>query len=155
MAITKSGLFVATFVDVWDATQLAANILSDTVKAALYPATITPDFDAIAASAAYGAGAYSGTELTGTGYTAGGATLGTKLFTGASGVATFDAADITSAWTASTITGARGVLVYDDTLSGKNAYALIDLGSGYSTSNGTLAITWSSDGLWKHTLVPA
>jgi hypothetical protein len=150
VSITASGLFVATVVDVFDTTQLAANLDGDTVKVALYPSTITPDFSAAAASAAYAGGVYSGTELTGTGYTAGGATLASKTFTGASGIVTFDAAD--SSWTSSTITGARGVLVYDDTLSGKNAYALVDLGSSYSTSAGTLAITWSASGIWRITL---
>jgi len=153
VAITKSGLFVATFVDVFDATQLAVALLADTIKVALYPSSITPDFDAEAASAAYGGGVYSGTELSGTGYTAGGATLGSKTFTGADGVATFDAAD--TSWASSTISGARGALVYDDTLSGDPALALIDLGASYSTSSGTLAITWSASGLWYHTLVPA
>jgi hypothetical protein len=153
MSITKSGLFTAPFVDVFDATQLAENFVGDTIKAALYPSTITPDFDAAAASACYAAGVYSGTELTGTGYTAGGATLGSTTVVGATGVVTFDAADITSAWTTSTITGARGVLVYDSTLAAKNAYALVDLGSSYSTSAGTLAVTWSASGLWYYTLV--
>lgn len=150
MAITASGLYVATFVDVFDTTQLAVNLDGDTIKAALYPSTITPDFNATAANAAYNAGVYSGTELSGTGYTAGGATLGSTTFTGSGGIATFDAADVS--WASSTITGARGVLIYDNTLAGKNALALVDLGSSYSTSNGTLAITWSASGIFRITL---
>ena len=35
MSITKSGLFTAPFVDVFDATQLAENFVGDTIKAAL------------------------------------------------------------------------------------------------------------------------
>ncbi len=150
MAITQSGLFVATFVDVLDTTQLAVNLDSDTLKAALYPSTITPDFNATAANAAYNAGVYSGTELTGTGYTAGGASLASTTFTGSGGVATFDAADVS--WASSTITGARGVLIYDNTLAGKNALVLVDLGASYSTSNGTLSITWSASGIFRLTL---
>jgi hypothetical protein len=150
MSITQSGVFVGPFVDVYDATQLAMNLVGDTMKAALYPSTITPDFNAATASAAYNAGVYSGTELTGTGYTAGGATLATATFTGAAGVATFDAAD--TSWTTSTITGARGVLIYDDTVSGKPALSLVDLVSSYSTSAGTLLITWAAAGITKFTL---
>lgn len=150
MSITQSGIFLATFVDIMDTTQLAVNYDTDTLKAALYASTITPDFSATAANAAYNAGVYSGTELTGTGYTAGGATLASITFTGASAVATFDAADVS--WTSSTITGARGVLVYDNTLTGKNALVLVDLGSSYSTSAGTLAITWSASGIARYTL---
>ncbi|MCC5574495.1 hypothetical protein IMZ11_02420 [Microtetraspora sp. AC03309] len=147
MAITQSGIYVSTIVDVFDTTQLAMNLDADTLKAALYGASITPDFNAAAASAAYGAGVYSGTELTGTGYTAGGATLASTTFTGASGVATFDAADVS--WASSTISGARGVLIYDSTLTGKNALVLVDLGSSYSTSAGTLAISWSASGIFR------
>lgn len=153
MAISGSGLFVATIVDVFDATQLAVDLDSDTdLKAALYPATITPDYSAAAASAAYAAGVYSGTELTGTGYTAGGVVLTSTTFTGASGVATFDAADIS--WTTSTITGARGLLVYVNTLTPKAGIVLVDLGTGYSTSAGTLAIQFSGSGIFAIDLVP-
>lgn len=122
------------------------------LKVALYPSTITPDYDAAAASAAYAAGVYSGTELTGTGYTAGGITLTTTTFVGASGVATFDAADVS--WTTSTITGARGALVYVNSLTPKAGLVLVDLGSSYSTSAGTLQITWSGSGIWTVDLVP-
>lgn len=152
MAISGSGLFVATFVDALDTTQLALDLDLDTHKIALYPSTITPDYDAAVASAAYAAGVFSGTELSGTGYTAGGALLTGTTFTGASGVATFDATDVS--WTSSTITGARGALVYADALAGNNAIVLVDLGSSYSTSAGTLLITWSASGIFALDLVP-
>lgn len=153
MSISGSGIFVSTIVDVLDLTGLAVNLDSETdLKIALYPSTITPDYDAAAASAAYAAGVYSGTELTGTGYTAGGATLTTTIFTGASGVATFDAAD--PSWASSTITGARGALVYVNALTPKAGLVLIDLGSSYSTSAGTLLITFSASGVFAIDLVP-
>jgi len=150
MSITQSGVFLAPFVDVFDTTQLAFNFDADTLKAALFPSTITPDFSATAANAAYNAGVYSGTELTGTGYTAGGATLASITFTGATAIATFDAAD--TSWTTSTITGARGLLIYNNTLAGKNAFCLVDLGSSYSTSAGTLLVTYSASGIARFTL---
>ncbi len=153
MAISGSGLFVSTIVDVFDTTQLAVALDSETaLKIALYPSSITPDFNAAAADAAYAAGVYSGTELTGTGYTAGGATLTTTTFTGSAGVATFDAAD--PSWTTSTITGARGALVYVNTLTPKAGLVLIDLGNSYSTSAGTLLIQFAAGGVWNVDLVP-
>lgn len=152
MAITASGLFVATFVDALDTTQLALDLDLDTHKVALFTNSVTPDFDAAAASAAYGAGVWASNEVSGTGYTAGGALLTGTTFTGASGTATFDASD--SSWTTSTITGARGAFVYADALAGNNAIVLINLGADYSTSAGTLLITYSASGLFTLDLTP-
>lgn len=153
MAISGSGLFVANIIDVFDGTQLAIDLDSETnIKAALYPSSITPDYNASAANAAYAAGVYSGTELTGTGYSAGGVTLTSTTLTGSSGVMTFDAADIS--WTSSTITGARGLLVYDNSLSPKAGIVLVDLGNSYSTTAGTLAIQFSASGIFAIDLVP-
>ncbi|MBN6054534.1 hypothetical protein JYK22_21510, partial [Nonomuraea sp. RK-328] len=152
VAISGSGLFTATIVDVFDTTQLALDLDLETHKVALFTNSVTPDFDATTANAAYGAGAWASNEVSGTGYTAGGATLAGTTFTGASGVATFDASDVS--WASSTITGARGALIYADALAGNNAIVLVDLGSSYSTSNGTLLITWSASGIFALDLVP-
>lgn len=151
MAIS-SGLFVATFIDALDTTQLALDLDLDTHKVALFTNTVTPNFDASAANAAYGADVWASNEVSGTGYTAGGVALTGTTFTGASGVATFDASD--TSWTSSTITNARGALVYADALAGNNAIVCINLGADYSTSNGTLLITWSASGLFALDLVP-
>ncbi|WP_433364083.1 hypothetical protein [Streptosporangium sp. CA-115845] len=151
MAISSSGLFVANIVDVFDTTQLAIDLDSETNnKVALFTNSVTPDFNAAAASAAYGAGVWNANEVSGTGYTAGGATLTSTTFTGSSGVATFDAAD--SSWSTSTITGARGALIYANNLTPKAAIALVTLGADYSTSAGTLSITWSASGIFYLTL---
>lgn len=151
MAIS-SGLFVATFVDALDTTQLAIDLDLDTHKVALFNNSVTPDFDAVAASAAYGAGVWATNEVSGTGYTAGGALLTGTTFTGAAGIATFDATD--ASWTTSTITNARGALVYADVLAGNNAIVCINLGADYSTSAGTLLVTWAAAGLFALDLVP-
>lgn len=152
MAITGSGIFVATFIDALDATALAINLDAEDMKVALFQNSITPDFDASAANAAYGAGAFASGEVSGTGYTAGGATLSTTTFTGSSGVATFDAAD--TSWASSTITNAKGALIYADALAGDNAIVLVNLGADYSTSNGTFLIQWSGSGIASWDLVP-
>lgn len=152
MAWSGSGLFVATWIDILDATQLAIDLTSTANKWALFDNTITPDFNATAANAAYGAGVWATGEVTGTGYTAGGAAVASPTLTGASGVMTYDQADTT--WPTSTITGARGALLYADGLAGNNAICAIDFGSTYSTSNGALTIQWNAAGVFQLDLVP-
>ena len=52
MAVTASGLYVQTFVAALGTTQLALDLDAETHKLALYPNSITPDFDASTANAA-------------------------------------------------------------------------------------------------------
>jgi hypothetical protein len=152
MAVTASGLFVATFVDALDTTQLALDLDLETHKTALFSNTITPDFDAAAASAAYGAGVFASNEVSGTGWSAGGVALAGTTFTGASGTATFDATDVSQAST--TLTNARCALIYADALAGNNAIVLINFGGDYSTVSGTFAITWNASGIFTLDLTP-
>ena len=149
MAITASGLYVATFVDVLDTTQLALDLDLETHKVALFTNSITPNFTT---DTAYAVSPYDANEVSGTGYTSGGATLTTTTFTGSSGTATFDAAD--TSWSSSTITNAKGALIYADALAGNNAIVLVNLGADYSTSNGTLLVTWSASGIFAIDLTP-
>lgn len=149
MAITVSGLYCATFVDILDASQLAVDLVSDTVKCALFTNTITPNFTT---DTAYGVSPYDANEVSGTGYTAGGAALGSKTVTASSGSLIFDAAD--TSWTSSTITSARGALIWDDTPASNPAVCLVNFGADYSTSNGTFAITWAAGGLFAIDLTP-
>lgn len=152
MAWGGSGLFVATLIDVLDASQLAVDLSLTTNKWALFDNTITPDFNASAANAAYGAGVWASGEASGTGYTAGGAAVGSPTLTGSGGIMTYDQAD--TSWASSTITGARGALLYADALAGNNAICAVDFGSAYSTSNGTLLIQWNASGVFTVDLVP-
>lgn len=152
MAWGGSGLFVATWIDILDATQLAVDLSLTTNKWALFDNTITPDFNASAANSAYGAGVWASGEVSGTGYTAGGAAVASPTLTGSGGVMTFDQAD--TSWTSSTITNARGALLYADALAGNNAICAVDFGSSYSTSNGTLQITWNASGVFTIDFVP-
>lgn len=152
MAVTASGLFVATFVDALDTTQLALDLDLETHKGALYPNSITPDFDASAANAAFASGVFSGTEVTGTNWATGGVALTGTTFVGASGTATFDATDVSVAST--TITGARCYMLYADALAGNNAIVLVNFGADYATSNGTFAITWNASGIFTVDLTP-
>lgn len=152
MAVTASGLFVATFVDILDTTQLAIDLDLETHKFALFSNTITPDFDASAANAAYGAGVFASNEVSGTGWSAGGVALTGTTVTGSGGVLTFDASDISQAST--TLSAARCGLIYADALAGNNAIVLVNFGADFSTTNGTFAVTINASGIFTIDLTP-
>lgn len=97
-------------------------------------------------------------EVTGTGYTAGGATLGTKnamtlagAYTAGTNKFKIDAADVT--WSTSTIT-ARYAVVYKDTGSGATSPLLcyIDFGSDQISSAGDFTITFNASGIAEVTV---
>jgi hypothetical protein len=91
-------------------------------------------------------------EVTGTGYTAGGATLASKTiaYTAATNIIALDAADVT--WAASTIT-ARYAVIYDDSpASNKPLLAYVDFGADQSSNNGNFTITWDANGILKITV---
>lgn len=115
---------------------------TDTIKCALVTSSYTPDqdahdnFDDVT------------NEVSGTGYTAGGATLASVTMTadntGNKGV--FDAADVS--WATSTIT-ARAAVLYKSTgtASTSKLIAYIDFGSNIVSTGGTFTITWNASGI--------
>lgn len=122
---------------------------SDTIKVALVSSSYTPNqdthdyWDDVSAN-----------EVSGTGYTAGGATLSGKTVTydSASNVVVLDANDVT--WASSTVT-ARYAVVYDDagaTASQKVLIGYVDFGSDQSSTNGNFTITWDSTGIIRLTV---
>lgn len=116
---------------------------SDTIKVALCTSTYTPDQDL------HDYFSDITNEVTGTGYTAGGATLGTPAvsYTGATNVFAFDGADVS--WPSSTLT-ARFAIVYDSTPGTAATNPLIcyvDFGADVSTTAGTFQITWDAAGI--------
>jgi hypothetical protein len=133
---------------------------SDTVKAALFNNTGTPDNDAALALTGYAAATSAwvvGNEVTGSSeWVAGGRALASKTFTApAADTVMFDAADLTGAATI-TITNAYGCLVYDDTIT---AGTVADQGSSYhyfggaqSVTSGTFSVIWHANGLQRVTL---
>jgi len=150
MAITASGLFVATWTDVLDTTQLAIDLDLDTHRCAMFSNTITPNFST---DTAYAVAPYDANEVSGAGYTAGGELLtGTALSESPTGSIMWDATDVQ--WTSSTITNARGVLIYADALVGNNAICLLDFGADFSTNNGTFLITWAATGIFAIDCTP-
>lgn len=147
MAVTASGMFCPTFLDILDGTQLAVNTASDTFKCAMITNSSTPDFDSHDHWSDL-----SSNEVSGTNYTAGGVALGSVAMTSASGALKFDAAD--TSWSTSTISNARAAVIYDDTLSNDPLICLVNFGSDYSSANGTFQITWNAAGIWTIDLTP-
>lgn len=115
---------------------------TDTIKVALVTSTYTPSadshdfFDDVT------------NEVSGTGYSAGGATLGTKTVTqdNTDDEGVFDAADTT--WTTSSIT-ARGAVIYKSTgvASTSPLIAYIDFAADKTSDGGTFQITWPAEGI--------
>jgi hypothetical protein len=150
MAVTASGLFVATWIDVVDTTQLALDLDLETHKVAMFTNSITPNFST---DTAYGVAPYNANEVSGTGYTAGGTVVtSTALSESPTGTIMWDAAD--TSWTTSTITNARGGLIYADALAGNNAIVLINFGADYSTVAGTFTVQWAAGGILTLDLTP-
>lgn len=122
---------------------------TDTIKVALLTSAYTPNqdvhdyFDDVVAN-----------EVTGTGYTPGGATLTGKTvsYNASTNETTFDADDVVLA--SSTIT-ARYAVVYDAS-PGTNAtrplIGYVDFTSDQSSTNGNFTITWDATGIVKITV---
>jgi hypothetical protein len=143
MAVSKSGLFVLTFIDIFDTTQLAIDLDLETHKLALFTNSITPNFST---DTAYAASPYNANEVSGTGYTSGGTAITTTTVTESpTETLMWDAAD--TSWTTSTITNARAGLAYADALAGNNAICLINFAADFSTTAGTFLVQWASGGI--------
>jgi len=153
MAITTSGLYVSTFIDVLDTTQLALDLDLETHKIALFD-TVTPDFSS---DTAYNVTPYDANEITGTNWAGGGVALTTTALSDQSGSLTWDADDVSVADT-TIATDPEGGLIYADALAGNNAIAMIYFGVGdFTTNAGTFAITWTapaSGGIFAIDLTP-
>lgn len=115
---------------------------TDTIKVALVTSDYTPSQDN------HEDYADITNEVSGTGYTAGGATLANKAVTkdNTDNEGVFDADDVT--WTSSTIT-ARGAIVYKDSGTDATSWFIcyFDFGSDKSSSSGDFKITWNSEGI--------
>lgn len=116
---------------------------TDTIKCMLVTSSYTADQDAHTKRSDIT------NEVTGTGYSSGGATLANLSVsvdnTDNEGV--FDADDVS--WTSSTIT-ARGAVLYKSRGGASSAdelIAYVDFGSDITSTAGTFLITWSSEGI--------
>ena len=140
-----SGLYGKTFLNSLNNSH-ALDLDNDTIKIMLVTSSYTPDF---------GAHDFKDdvtNEVSGTGYTAGGNTLGSVTLTQTGGTIKFDAAD--TSWSSSTITAARGAVIYDDTVTNDPLIAYIDFGSDFSSANGTFTIAFNAGGIFTIDLTP-
>ena len=150
MAVTASGLFVSTWIDILDTTQLAVDLDLETHKIALFSDTITPNFST---DTAYGVAPYNANEVSGTGWAWGGVALTTTAVDESpTGTLRWDAADVSE--TGTTLTNAMAGLIYADALAGNNAILLVDFVTAVSTVAGTLTITWAAGGIFTIDLTP-
>jgi hypothetical protein len=151
MAFPSSGLFVPTWVDMGDATQLAIDFDVETHKFALFTnAVAAPD---LVTDTAYGVGPWAANECPATGnYVTGGFVLtGTTYLSTGAGVVTFDATDWSVA--SSTIT-ARGGQLYADALAGNNAIAAINFGADFISTGGLFLVAWHALGIFTQDIIP-
>lgn len=138
MAVTANvyGLALSSFVSG------SINWGTDTIKVMLTTSAYTPNQDTHQFKSSVT------NEVTGTGYTAGGATLASKTnaYTTATNTVALDAADVT--WSTSTITAARAV-VYKDTGTGSTSPLIcyVDFGGDVVSTAGNFTITWDSAGI--------
>ncbi|MFI6296867.1 hypothetical protein ACIBEJ_35120 [Nonomuraea sp. NPDC050790] len=146
MAWGGSGWYGDTLADALGTAQIGIDLDLDTAKLALYDNTITPDFNA--SNPAYST---SG-EISGTGYTAAGAVVGTATLVAASGFLTWDGDNVS--WTSSTLTGVRGGQIHADYLSPKRLIIGIDFGTAYQTNDGTLLVAWHANGIGRWDYIP-
>jgi hypothetical protein len=131
---------------------------SDTVNAALFNNSVTPDKDAAVGSSGYNTGTWlTANEVTdATNWPAKGRALSSKTFTTPStGVYRFDAADTAGGGTL-TIANAYGAFVFDDTITGgtvaDQGVCFNYFGGAQAVTGGTFTIVWSANGLYEVTV---
>jgi hypothetical protein len=140
---------------------LALDYDADTIKAALYGTTITPDNDVTtdvltgyngAASQWVTGGEVIDSSGGGTDWPAGGVALAGKAVDVATAdLVKVDANDTASGATAD-IAAAFGCLVYDDTLANKPGMCYNYFGGSNSVTAGTFTIVWHANGVLSFTL---
>jgi hypothetical protein len=158
MAWTNSKVFRPWLADSVTRTEPFA-LATDTIRAALYNTTTTPDQNvtsALSAYAAVGSQWVVANEVSqAVQWPAGGVALASVVVNSATaGVVFFDAAD-TASGSAATLAGVFGTLVYDDTVTTPVADQGISynyFGGTQSVTNGTFTIVWNANGIWRATL---
>ena len=112
------------------------DLAADTLKISLHTSSATLS----AATTAYASSGLN--EVSGTGYSAGGATLSSTTVSTSGTTAYFECAD--PSWTSASFT-ARGALIYNDT-NGDKAIAVLDFGGDFTVTSGTFTIVMPAAG---------
>lgn len=158
-AATKTAVFTQAVLNpltksAWTTSALTGygSLSADSIKAAIFSDSVTPDKDAAAGSTGYNHGTWTtGNEVTGTNWAAGGQVLGSKTYTLSTGSVAFDAADVSVS--AATISATLGCMVYDDTISdvtqGKAGLCFNYFGGSQSVTAGTFTIQWNAAGVFN------
>ena len=148
MAWIGSGLFVATHIDQWDATNLGIDLTAETHKAAFYKSTVTPNFDT---DTAYNVGTWAvANEASGANYTAGGVLLTGTTLAAVSGSMKWDADNIQID---NSTFEAEGLIIYADAVSDRLISATW-FGVAKETQDGTFLVTWHANGIAALDLTP-
>lgn len=138
-----------------------AGLGADSIKAALFNNTGTPDKDAALASTGYNTGQWvTANEVSdSTNWPAAGIALASKtLTTPSTGVFMFDAADLSQSGASTTLANVYGCLVYDDTITAgtggvaKQGISFHSFGGAQSVTAGSFTIVWNASGLFRITV---
>jgi hypothetical protein len=145
MAWTVSGLYLVTWMDILDATQLPVDLTLTTYKIAMYNNTETPNYSTESL--------YSATnEVSGAGYTAGGQVVISPTVTESpAGTLMFDLGD--QVWASPTTVTAFGAKYYK-TVTANNLIAGINFSGSFTSTAGTFTIQWAATGVFTIDLTP-
>ncbi len=156
MAWSNSKVFSAYITDVLNNTT-AMDANADTLKAALYNNSITPDQTVASANTAYNAGQWANTNEVsdGTNWDAGGEPL-TGVASGfSSNVYTLDAVDTPQGGASCTLASVFGCLLLDDTIAApvaKQGMSYHYFGGSQGVTAGSFTIIWNVAGIITITL---
>ena len=130
---------------------------TDTCKIALFNDSVSPDQNAVVASTAFNAGTWTtGNEVTdATGGPSTGNPLLTPTHVAGTALWTYDAPDLVSLDTHTTLTGTFGCLVYDHTIASvcvDEGVCYLSFGGTQSVSAGTFTIVFHTSGIFAITL---
>jgi hypothetical protein len=155
-----SGLYVLTFRDALDTSNLAIDMLLNTHKVALFLDALTPNFDT---NQDFTAAPYTSNQSSGTGYTAGGRALSVGTVTNSDCVPTWGLGatgqlkyDLTTdvGWASPTTVTARGSVLYADALATNDLIVAQTFGSDFTSTAGTFTIQLDALGWFTIDLVP-
>ncbi len=152
MAITASGLYLANFIDSFDASNLNIDLSVATHRISLISDSATPNFDTD--------GSWNSTnEIAGTGWAtpgvllsaaaAGATSTSPTLTVSPAGTMMYDMNDV--AVSSTTLTNAMAVRLYADAITTPTAdplIVLIDFVTAFSTVNGTFGIQFAAAGVF-------
>jgi hypothetical protein len=124
---------------------------ADTINAALFGTTPTPDKTAAVGSTGYNTGQWTtGNETSGTGYTAGGTALASKANTIDSGSSSLCFTAANPSWTGATLSGVFGDLIYDLSITvagstvAKQGFCFNYFGGSQGVTAGTFTVQWAT-----------